>query len=139
MFYGIDDNDRSETWEQAESLVKGICTTNLGIELQSVQRAHRVGRFHEGKKRPIIVNFSSDKEKMAVLKNASKFKGSSYSVEQDFSFETRAVRKKLWEYGKVKKADKKNQVKLKADKLIINGRAFTWDDEKEEVVALSKR
>lgn len=139
VFYGIDDNDQHETWEQSEALVKGICTAQLGYELTSVQRAHRVGRFNERKKRPIIVNFSSDKEKEVVLKKAKNLKGTQYSIEQDYSFETRTVRKKLWEYGKAKRADKKNLVKLKADKLIINGRAFTWDDEKEEVVALSKR
>lgn len=71
-------------WEQFKALVKGIFTTNLRIELKSIQWAHRFGHFIERNKRQISANFSSDKEKEAILKNASKFKSLQYSVEQDF-------------------------------------------------------
>lgn len=80
------------------------------------------------------MNFASYKEKQNVLLNAKKFKGSPYSVDQDYAFETRATRKRLWEYAKEKRKDSTNQVKLNFDKLIINGKAFTWNKETEEVV-----
>ncbi|XP_075550206.1 uncharacterized protein LOC142583601 [Dermacentor variabilis] len=139
VFYGIDDGNHSETWIRSENLVKGICKTNLGIELNSIQRAHRVGRYSDRFKRPVIVNFSSYKEKQDVLSNANKFKGSPYSVDQDYSSDTREIRKHLWEYAKVKKADSNNKVKLNFDKLIINGKTFTWDKEKKEVVPFRER
>ncbi|XP_054929047.2 uncharacterized protein [Dermacentor andersoni] len=109
VFYGIDDGNHSETWIQSENLVKDICKTNLGIELNSIQRAHRVGRYSVRFKRPVLVNFSSYKEKQDVLSNANKFKGSPYSVDQDYSSDTREIRKHLWEYAKVKKADSKTR------------------------------
>lgn len=103
-----------------------------------MQRAHRIGRFSGKTKRPIIVNFSSDKEKQDVLVNAKKFKDTDYSVSQEYSPQTRSVRKHLWEYAKAKREDKNNKVKFRLDKLIINDKAFRWDKEKEEVVPVTK-
>lgn len=138
VFYGVADNDQFETWDKSEQLIKDICKTNLGIELKSVERAHRVGRYDSKAKRPIIVSLSSFKEKQIILSNTRKLKGTAYGIDEDYSPETRAIRKKLWKYAKVKKADKRNKVKLSFDKLIVNGRAFHWDKEKEEVVPFSK-
>ncbi|KAH6929427.1 hypothetical protein HPB50_000188 [Hyalomma asiaticum] len=61
VFYGVDD-DKGETLEQSEELIKGICRNRVAIELTSVQRAHRIGWFNKKYNRP-IVNFSSDEEK----------------------------------------------------------------------------
>lgn len=103
-----------------------------------MQRAHRIGRFTGKTKRPIVVRSSSYKEKQDVLVNAKKFKGTGYSVAQDYSPETRSVQKHLWDYAKAKKEDKTNKVKLSFDKLIINDKAFRWDKVKEEVVPVTK-
>lgn len=138
VFYGVDDTDRFENSDQSEKLIQRICEDNLGIQLKSVQRAHRIGRFTGKAKRPIIVNLSCYKEKQDVLLNAKRFKGTNFSVAQDYSPETREMRKRLWEYAKAKKEDTNNKVKLSHDKLIINGRVFRWDKEKEEVVPVTK-
>ncbi|XP_049520556.1 uncharacterized protein LOC125944250 isoform X2 [Dermacentor silvarum] len=138
VFYGVDDKP-SESWDESEATVKKICKTSLGIELRSLERAHRLGRYNENRKRPIIVKFSLYKERQVVLLNAKKFKNSLYSVGEDYSSETRNTRKKLWEYAKAKREDKNNKVKLNFDKLIINGRAFRWDEDKEEVVPLRRQ
>lgn len=137
VFYGVDDNNRADTWDQSENLITTICKEELQIDLHSIQKAHRVGRYTESGKRPIVVNFSSYKEKQSVLTNAKKFKGSPYSVDQDYSPETRDIRKRLWEYAKAKRTDK-DEVKLKGDRIVINGQAFVWDKE-EEVVQVRKR
>ncbi|KAH6940237.1 hypothetical protein HPB50_026405 [Hyalomma asiaticum] len=137
VFYGVDDKT-SESWDESEAIIKNICKTNLGMELESVERAHRLGRYNE-KKRPIIVKFSLYKERQAVLLNAKRFKNSQYSVSEDYSPETRSVRNKLWEYAKTKREDKTNKAKLNFDKLIINVRAFRWDEEKEEVVPVRRQ
>ncbi|KAH6939329.1 hypothetical protein HPB50_017266 [Hyalomma asiaticum] len=137
VFYGVKD-DKGETWEQSEELVKDICLSRLAIDLMSVQRAHRIGRFNKKYNRPIIVNFSSDKEKMDVLKNAKKFKGSDYSVDQDYAPETREIRKRLWNYAKTELAESSSKVRLSFDKLIVDGKAFAWDKTKEKVVPALK-
>lgn len=138
VFYGVDDTNNKETWNESENLIKSICKDKLGVDLKTVQRAHRVGRYNENFKRPIIVNFASYKEKQDILSNAKKFKGSNYSVDQDYSPKTREIRKKLWEYAKTKKADSGNRVKLNFDKLIVNDKVFTWDTEIEQVVPVKK-
>lgn len=138
VFYGVDDKT-SESWDESKAIIKNICKTSLGMELESVERAHRLGRYNKNKKRPIIVKFSLYKERQAVLLNAKRFKNSQYNVSKDYSHETRSIRNKLWEYAKTKREDKNNKVKLNFDKLIINGRAFRWDDEKEEVVPVRRQ
>lgn len=54
VFYEIDDNDRSEMWEEFKALVKGIFTTNLRIKLKSIQWAHRFGHFIERNKNKLV-------------------------------------------------------------------------------------
>ncbi|KAH9374387.1 hypothetical protein HPB48_001971 [Haemaphysalis longicornis] len=48
-FYGIDDN-KAKTWDQFEELIKKILGDKLGIEVASLQRAHRIGVYREQKK-----------------------------------------------------------------------------------------
>lgn len=75
VFYGVEDNNHSETWDQSENKIERNCKTSLGIELTSVRRAHLVGRYNdEKKKRPIIVNFVLYKEKQYIMLNAENFK-----------------------------------------------------------------
>ncbi|KAH9362121.1 hypothetical protein HPB48_002099 [Haemaphysalis longicornis] len=93
VFYGVDDNNRAETWDKSENLITSICKEKLEIDLQSIQKAHRVGRYTESRNRSIVVNFASYKEKQNVLTNEKKFKGSPYSVDHDYSPEARDIHK----------------------------------------------
>lgn len=138
VFFGVSDSE-SETWEQSELLLKNICKENLNLELQSVERVHRIGRYNVSKNRPIIVNFASYKEKSRVLSEAKKFKGTTYSVEQDYAPETRHIRKRLWEYVKTNNMNEKHRARLNFDKLIVDGKTYRWDKEKEEVVQIVKK
>lgn len=49
VFYGVDDKT-SESWGESEAIIKNICKTSLEMELESVERAHRLGRYNENKK-----------------------------------------------------------------------------------------
>lgn len=55
-------------------------------------------------------------------------------MDRHYSPETRNIRKKLWEYTKVKKADSNNRVRLKTDKLIVHEKKNSRDKEMEAVV-----
>lgn len=110
----------------------------LGIEVTSLQRAHRIGVYREQKKRPIIANFASYKERQEILSNAKKLKGSELSIDQDFAPATREVRKRLWEYGKAHKSES-TKVRLNFDRLSLDEKTYVWDDEKNEVVPLRKK
>lgn len=133
IFFGFEDR-ATETWAESEKLVTDLCGERLGIEMGKVERAHRLGKYQAGKKRPVIVCFSFFKDREEVLTNASKLKGTPFSVSKDYSAIVREKRKHLWAYAKPKMEDRNNKVKLSHDKLIINGKSFTWDLELNEVV-----
>lgn len=56
VFYGVREGE-SESWADSEKLGTNICRDNLKItlELQDIQRVHRIGRITTNKSRPIIV------------------------------------------------------------------------------------
>lgn len=71
---------------------------------------------------------------MEILRNSKAFRDTQYSVSEDFSKTVGDKRRHLWQYAKAKREDPGNKVYLSFDKLIINGKAFTWDEIRGEVV-----
>nr|XP_037273859.1 uncharacterized protein LOC119166647 [Rhipicephalus microplus] len=136
VFFGIPDSHPKETWEESENLVKSVCTDVLKLENIAIERAHRLGAYKTERIRPIIASFSGSKSRESVLRNAYRFKGTSYSVSEDFSKAVQEKRRQLWKYSKEKQLDKKNRVHLSYDKLVINGQAFAWDTDMHQPVPL---
>ena len=60
-FMSIKEKSRaeSETWEKSEAKVKVFKQEKLGLETDeiTIERAHRIGKKEEGKKRTIIAKF----------------------------------------------------------------------------------
>lgn len=99
---------------------------------------HRLGRKEGLKIRPVILHFGDYEEKMTVLKNCNRLKGSKISVQQDFSKETLRTRKLLWESAMPNKRNG-DKVFLVRDRLHINGDIYSWDDIKQTRVLLSTK
>ncbi|XP_050043052.1 uncharacterized protein [Dermacentor andersoni] len=135
VFFGLPDREHNETWEASEKL-SGICKDVMKLDDISVERAHRVGVFREGKNRPIVACFSRWKARENVFKNACRLKGTSYSISEDFSRAVQEKRRQLWNYAKEKRENKENRVRLSYDKLIINGQTFVWDSDMRMPVPL---
>lgn len=70
VFYGIEDVDPKEPWSTSAKHIRELCAAKFNLELKTIERAHRLGKFNPDKKRPLIVNFASFKEKQAILENA---------------------------------------------------------------------
>ena len=69
-----------------------MATSNITIE-----GAHRVGKKSNDKERGIIVQFSFKyKDKIYILGNYKKLKGTKISMFEDFSQETMQIRKEKW-------------------------------------------
>ena len=68
-------SERKKDNENAVKAVKAAAQT-LGIEIadEDIQRCHRIGKFREGKRRPIIVKFRWFKKRMEFIKNKKKLK-----------------------------------------------------------------
>ncbi|KAL1468415.1 hypothetical protein MTO96_041500 [Rhipicephalus appendiculatus] len=47
LFFGIQDGNATEPWEDSERHLKDFCTGKLGVTVTSISRAHRLGRFSE--------------------------------------------------------------------------------------------
>ena len=59
----------------------------------STERAHRVGEKLNDKERTKVVQFSFYKDKMNILRNCKKLKGTKIPIFEDFPQETMHIRK----------------------------------------------
>ena len=59
----------SETWEESETKVKGFLREKLALETEeiTIERANRIGKKEEGKRRTIIAKFLNYKQREKVL------------------------------------------------------------------------
>ena len=104
-----------ETWEECERKVHRLLSEELDINDVVIERAHRVKAYSHEKKnskklrsRTIVCKLLSFVDKARILKNSHRLKGTTYYVNEDFSKETLAYRKELWE--KVKALRKEGKV-----------------------------
>ena len=104
-----------ETWEECERNVDRLLSEELDINDIVIERAHRVKAYsHENKNskklrsRTTVCKLFSFVDKARILKNSHRLKEATYYVNEDFSKETLAYRKELWE--KVKALRKEGKV-----------------------------
>ena len=69
----------------------------LNLDEIKLERAHRMEKGKDDRKRTVIIKFLSGKDKLDILKNAKKLKGTGYYINEDFSKETMTTRKELWD------------------------------------------
>ena len=76
----------------------------MDIENVVIEQAHRTaGKKNKNRSRPIVSQFSFYKDKMNILKNCKKLKNTRFSIFEDFSRETAAIRKEKWQEVLVKR------------------------------------
>ncbi|XP_065281208.2 uncharacterized protein [Dermacentor albipictus] len=105
IFYGLPESTGSEAIAQAEQLIIKHCHDhfNICIEPKEIERAHRLGhRTGTNRHRPIIAKFTFHKTKEFILSNGRKFKGTSFSVGEDFTCSVQSARGHLITYAKSK-------------------------------------
>lgn len=88
--------DSNESWEETEQKVNELVMNKLGLTNVEIERAHRTGSKTGAKPRTVIVKFLRYKDKEEILKNGCKLKGTQTFIREDFSYETRQIRKELW-------------------------------------------
>lgn len=136
VVYGIKDQaDESDQVLRAQ-VIDNVFTKILKQPSTSVARIHRLGKRVGN--RPVIVYFQDFLEKEAILRSASKLKGTDIFIQNDFSQSTLRKRKLLWQSAKADKANGKS-VSLISDKLKIDGVTYTWDDTRQQRIAMSSR
>ena len=93
-FEGIKERE-NESWEDCENKIYDLLENKLEMDIENVpiERAHRTGKKNKNRPRPIVAQFSFYKDKMNILKNCKKLKKTRFSIFEDFSRETAAIRK----------------------------------------------
>ncbi|XP_040069433.1 uncharacterized protein LOC120842405 [Ixodes scapularis] len=138
IIYGVAEDSTESPVSLNQKVVTEIFDKKLGVKVSTIEKIHRLGRHLDNKTRPILIRFSSLDEKAALLKNAFKLKGTTVSLSNDYSIEVREKRRHLWTYAKARREEGISKVNLTNDKLVINGKMFTWNSEREEVVPVQR-
>ena len=89
---------KNETWEECEDRLNCFLEEKLDMDTNKIwiQRAHRVGK-ETGHERQVVVQLNSYKNKLDILRNCKKQKGTNCSVFEDFSKEIASIRKEKME------------------------------------------
>jgi len=145
IFYGIKE-ERGESNVDCAKTVRAFFRTSLQltdntINLISFERCHRLKNEVRGT-RPIIVRFSTFRDRELVWSKASSLKGKfPFSMSEDFPREITFRRNKLYPIFKKAKGipNLSKQVTLRGDKLNIVGKQYTVDTLHTLTGALSPR
>ena len=112
LFY--EGEEPGETWEECERKVHCLLSEELNTNNVVIECTHRIKVYSHEKKnkklrsRTIVCKLFSFVDKARILKNSHRLKGTTYYLNKDFSKETLAYRKELWE--KVKALRKEGKV-----------------------------
>lgn len=130
LFYNFAEKNTIEErkTENCSDVVFDHLVTDLEIadakERIIINRAHRIGRYIDGKTRPVVANFSHTPDKYAV-KQAIFNKGKEWPIKISDQYpKTIQERRKALIPELIKAKDAKKEAKLLYDKLYINGKLF---------------
>ncbi|XP_049268092.1 uncharacterized protein LOC125757052 [Rhipicephalus sanguineus] len=131
LVFGVPESKGASVFDLKKVVIDKLFKETLGVEVQTVERIHRIGKEKPGKDRPIIMKFYDYREKESVLQNCKKLKGTAITISHDYARETVEIRRKLW---KSAASDRANgaQVKLVHDKIKINGVLYGWHVTRDE-------
>ena len=134
IFNGIE-GPPNENWVTCENKVRSFLQDTLdmpGSDSVDIERAHRLSSHNSKPNQPVIVKFSSYKDKESVLRKAREKlnRDSAFRVSEDYTKKIRDTRKRLIPFLHDAKA-KGDFAVLKYDKLVINNNIFIYDDENQ--------
>lgn len=126
IVYGI-----KETEDENKNMLN-TCTKNsifgaiLGTQITGIECIHRLGYKAANKKWLVILKLLDKRDKISILSNFRRLKGSAFSESEDFSPRVQQIRKQMWDSAKElkKKGDK---VVLLSERIKINEPVFVWD------------
>ncbi|XP_040071679.1 uncharacterized protein LOC115314240 [Ixodes scapularis] len=130
VIFGFPEPDRENTEALRSQIIQDLIGQKLGVTVSSVERVHRIGKKQTDKPRPVIINFFDYNEKLKVLKNCNKLKGTTISINHDFCKGTLAKRSKLWSKSGDFKA-RGRKVVLDYDKLRVDDDLYEWDEQND--------
>ncbi|XP_037526410.2 uncharacterized protein LOC119403553 [Rhipicephalus sanguineus] len=138
--YGVKELETETHQDLLDAVEKRIFEDKIGIKTAGIERIHRLGRRKttgSPKNRPVIVKLLDYRDKDNILRYCKKLKGTEYPISEDFSPVVKGIRRKLWERTKEHR-DQKDKVFLSYDKVKINNRLYTWDDQSNDILEVAQ-
>lgn len=137
IIYGILETENETTECLETEVINKLIRDKLKVTISGIERIHRLGKKSEDKTRPVIFKLLDFRDKIKILKNCPKLKGTKISVSEDFSIRVRNIRKQLWDSCKVNR-DNREKVSLVYDKIKVNDTLYAWDAERGVKVEATK-
>lgn len=128
LFMGIEESQDENCTEK----IKLFCENELRLSPESVSnmiidRAHRIGKFRAGSRRPIVAKFNRYSERETVRTKANEMReplrAKNFTVKPQMPTEVLEKRKPLYSVFEAEQA-KGNRCKFVLDKLYVNGRLY---------------
>lgn len=128
---GVGDKEgerREETEEEVQKILKKMgVRVDMKTEIDEIKR---LGRYREGRQRPILMKLTTGNKKVQILKQSKELKGTDVWVEEDYTKESQETRKKLISH--LKEARRRgHRAQLRHDKLVIDSKIYGIEELEE--------
>ena len=108
LFKGIPEQRRENCFTEVRRLIHEDLRIDRDMYLE---RAHRLGRFHSTKTRPIIVAFRDFCDTQEILDASSNLRGTGFGISRDYPYEISKARQSLWnQYKSTREANSNRKV-----------------------------
>ena len=137
LFFGIQPAQPNETNTQCEQTLRDTLHNKINLTNIRFDRVHRIS----SKKgiQPIIARVTDYKDKIKILKERHRLKGTQIFLSEDYTSRIRNVRKNLAPFVKqIRQQNKDIQVMMKFDHLIIDGERYDYCEQKNEVKSTAR-
>ena len=103
IFYNIEESPQENCDKKVDTLLQAQQMLHEGDNELAVDRAHRLGKREDGRTRPLIIRCTYYKDKEWIINNKYKLRDSGVTVSEDYSRQTAAIQKELYQKGKAAK------------------------------------
>ncbi|XP_041379098.1 uncharacterized protein LOC121391585 [Gigantopelta aegis] len=123
LFFNIKEGENENRYE----LIEKVCADKLEIsDTLLIDRAHMIGKISPGRDRPIVVKFSSFRQKEQVRKSSFKLKNTNFGIGEQFPKAVQEKRKLLMPAFKKAREENRSTAVVR-DKLYIDGKLYTCE------------
>ncbi|XP_029833713.2 uncharacterized protein LOC115318140, partial [Ixodes scapularis] len=95
IIFGLEETENENSNSLEARVSKTIIEDILDVSTSGIERIHRLGSQTPGKARPIILKLLDFRDKLTILRNCSKLRGTNISINEDFSKRVQLIRKKF--------------------------------------------
>ena len=137
LFFGIQPAQPNETNTQCEQTLRDTLHNKINLTNISFDRVHRISSRNGIQ--PIIASVTDYKDKIKILKERHRLKGTQIFLSEDYTARVRNVRKKLTPFIKqIRQQSKDINVIMKFDHLILDGERYDYCEHGNAVKCTSR-